>query len=1423
MIMIIYISLIAIKSVLNDCPKSTPLLYNDTCVLRFCRKNSYEQGICVVANEIVKIQWVTSVIFIDMPKAIVFFQKYQNGDLILELLPYKSNYIRKFYELKQNEEMLLVKDGEFVPSFTLNSNYTSTYNGNLFMIKIGENEYPVFFGSNVFGIELYDLKEGKVYNYRNSIILDGNQYSNVFVSNFTLNNSNLYLLVYKDAQKLKLKICEFNSIILDNITPLIEITLDKRYILNDFYITCFISDSNIIICMYLEESMVSENNDGHYIREIKIFILVYNEKLEEQNKTEIYKEKLPIGRVFNDDVYKSLHLKGNTGVFLYKTKNIYVINYNQEYNKVENYFEDQDFIYKELSFANDYEISSPKYYTELLKISDSKVCYISFPCTIKDSSINGYYIFIALLNFIGSKAMIARYYYIKIYRLFGYSYRYSCKFNIYNNYIALSFSSETIEYENQTVFMLLSYANNTNQNFDIIDHLLNNNEIKISNISKDLKDYLVIENNIFGYKIQRSEILEKKNCENFDMKLINSDKFIEANSSLSLGETQFKINFKGNEIYYKGNCSIKLNLYITEPDFEEYKDYCDNIQSYYGKFDENSYNEQKKIYGGKESIFNIDLQKDLFTNCSNINCELCLMENPDICITCQSNFTFNKELKRKICDSNSNGSIEISDINLFSHEVTNFDSYINEKSGSIKTCNKEELINESLDIYDFLNGEEIEEIYNNLTIYAIKCNNTNESIIIHAQNAIFELSTVEFQKYYDNINSSSVNLGQCENLLREKYSIPNENSLIILKLDLKNIETKSTYVQYEIYDSVTLTKLNLDYCKNLNLKIIIYVPVQLNSTCISLYENLKNWGYNLFDSRDPFYHDVCTLFTNQFGTDVIIEDRRKDYYLPYNTLQLCQEGCDFNSYDKLIQKAECYCNGQTNTVITDITKLHFDKEIIADIFLDTIKNSNFRVLKCYKAAIDLTTILTNKGRIIFTLIIVLFLVLMIIYYVKEKKKINENIKYVLKIKLMNFKSKIENKPKSKIKKKKRKNTKKHSAVFNLDNNKIKKNIINDNKYKNEIKKNSREGSNNNFRNYNSKKRTSKILKNQSTEYLVNVSLKNDNRNSIQKNISGPPKIVRRKIKAKSSISINNNLLNSNNNKLIDSQSYGNISSKIENNQIIINSKKTFKKDKVDDTDKYKSKMVEKKSKEKEKYDNDIEDKSIYINMNDQELNTLKYEKALIYDKRSYFQYYWSLLKKKHLILFTFYPQNDYNLITLKISLFLLGFSLYFTINGFFFSDDSMHKVYVDRGIYNFVYQIPQILYSSIASAIINMILKNLSLSEKNIIELKQEKNETAFLEKSRSISKYLFIKFLIFFILSILLLLFFWYFISCFCGVYVNTQIIFINNTFISFALSMVYPFGLNLLPGLFRIPALRDEKKEHNCLYKISGYIAII
>ena len=121
-----------------------------------------------------------------------------------------------------------------------------------------------------------------------------------------------------------------------------------------------------------------------------------------------------------------------------------------------------------------------------------------------------------------------------------------------------------------------------------------------------------------------------------------------------------------------------------------------------------------------------------------------------------------------------------------------------------------------------------------------------------------------------------------------------------------------------------------------------------------------------------------------------------------------------------------------------------------------------------------------------------------------------------------------------------------------------------------------------------------------------------------------------------------------------------------------------------------------------------------------------------------------------------------------------------------------------------------------------MILKLLSLSEKIFWPFKGEKNYNKILQYSKSIKKCLVNKFIIFFILSYLLLMFFWYFIACFCGVYVNTQIILIKDTLISFGLSMVYPFGLNLIPGFFRIPALRAKKKDKKFIYKISLIIAL-
>ena len=225
--------------------------------------------------------------------------------------------------------------------------------------------------------------------------------------------------------------------------------------------------------------------------------------------------------------------------------------------------------------------------------------------------------------------------------------------------------------------------------------------------------------------------------------------------------------------------------------------------------------------------------------------------------------------------------------------------------------------------------------------------------------------------------------------------------------------------------------------------------------------------------------------------------------------------------------------------------------------------------------------------------------------------------------------------------------------------------------------------------------------------------------------------------------------------------------------------------------------------------------------NDYELNNLIYKKALEFDKRSYFQYYISLLKRKQLIIFTFYTSDDYNSKIIKMSLFLFSFSLYYTINALFFDDSTMHKIYEDEGSYNFIYQIPHILYSTIISSVITILIKYLSLSEKNILEIKNEKENL--IQKTCKIKKCINIKIILFYILNFLFLLFFWYYLGCFCAVYKNTQSHLIEDTIISFIISLLYPFGLNLLPGIFRIPSLNAKNKDKILMYNFSRILQII
>ena len=158
------------------------------------------------------------------------------------------------------------------------------------------------------------------------------------------------------------------------------------------------------------------------------------------------------------------------------------------------------------------------------------------------------------------------------------------------------------------------------------------------------------------------------------------------------------------------------------------------------------------------------------------------------------------------------------------------------------------------------------------------------------------------------------------------------------------------------------------------------------------------------------------------------------------------------------------------------------------------------------------------------------------------------------------------------------------------------------------------------------------------------------------------------------------------------------------------------------------------------------------------------------------------------------------------------------LNVFFFADETMHSIYLDYGKYNFIQNVPQILYSTFVSQILDIFLCYLSMTDKSYYEIKNLKDKDRF--ELLRIIKCIKIKLTTFFIFTFIIFGFEWYTITCFCAVYRNTQSSFIKNSISSFGMGQLYPFVLYLFPAFFRIMSLKCC--ESSCLYKFSDIIPL-
>ena len=649
----------------------------------------------------------------------------------------------------------------------------------------------------------------------------------------------------------------------------------------------------------------------------------------------------------------------------------------------------------------------------------------------------------------------------------------------------------------------------------------------------------------------------------------------------------------------------------------------------------------------------------------------------------------------------------------------------------------------------------------------------NNTVLIEENQTVYEIVTTRNKN--PNHNTTKIILGECEDRLKEYYGIDQDEYLYMLVIDAY-VEGKTGpmplyEVYYPLFNSPYLFQLDLSICDGLK---------------INMLYNMELENPELYDKDNPIYNDMCYPYSSKDGVDMILTDVQKEYI--DNNRIICDEGCKFEYIDDSV---ECYC--EVKTTFPPLSEIKIDKDKLYKFA--NIKNvANFGVLKCLNLLFVKDRMITNIGIYSFLPTVISYIVCIVVFIKVDFKIIKDKIKDLLYaiLNLKYIKNKKEKKEENELgQEKKQYNKKKQKPeikqempnepiiiknynfvepifvslakkkdfeipnvimkeinYMNIKNtNRIKKNLLNNSKHY-----------------YSSERKNTEDL----TKSQASLNIKSD-RDIIIKNIKHPP------IKKPN-----------HNNKMINKMK---------------SSEKNDSKKSKDELNSIKPKTNKKLSEKEEKRIKEI------LAYNDKELNDLDFKLALKYDNRNLFKIYYSFLNTDHMLIKIFYSK-DYNSRFIKIFLFFYNFSLSYTVNALFFNEDTIHQILEDEGKYNFIYQLPQILYSTIISYLLGMILDYLALSEDNILELKAERIPKKAVQKSKELLRTLKIKFIIFFIISFIFLLFFWYYVIFFCAVYINTQFHLIKDSVIGFGTGLLTPFGTKLIPLIFRIIGLKGKVK---------------
>ena len=172
-----------------------------------------------------------------------------------------------------------------------------------------------------------------------------------------------------------------------------------------------------------------------------------------------------------------------------------------------------------------------------------------------------------------------------------------------------------------------------------------------------------------------------------------------------------------------------------------------------------------------------------------------------------------------------------------------------------------------------------------------------------------------------------------------------------------------------------------------------------------------------------------------------------------------------------------------------------------------------------------------------------------------------------------------------------------------------------------------------------------------------------------------------------------------------------------------------------------------------------------------DLEDMDYDDAIRRDKRTFCVYYGEKIQSEQMILNTFCHKEYLKPMPIKIILLVLQVELYFFINGLFYNEEYVTKIFeLEKDTFgNKTWRfLDNLFYAFIVGVIINYVIEFFFIQEKKIrVTLKREKNNLLILKYEMvQIIKDLQKRFLSFIIVSFIVSVFIWYHISCFNNVY---------------------------------------------------------